>query len=45
MGVLEEEITVKTTVRSVDDGTAHVDTEAWQAGTAIVRRGDADLQV
>jgi acyl dehydratase len=45
MGVLEEEITVKTTVRSVEDGTAHVDTEAWQAGTAIVRRGDADLQV
>jgi acyl dehydratase len=45
MGVLEEEITVKTKVRSVQDGTVHVDTEAWQAGTAIVRRGDADLQV
>jgi acyl dehydratase len=45
MGVLEEEITVKTRVRSVEDGVAHVDTEAWQAGTAIVRRGDADLQV
>ncbi|HMJ35807.1 MAG TPA: MaoC/PaaZ C-terminal domain-containing protein [Baekduia sp.] len=45
MGVLEEEITVKSTVRSVEDGVAHVDTEAWQAGTALVRRGDADLQV
>ncbi|MCW3000935.1 MAG: hypothetical protein JWQ20_233 [Conexibacter sp.] len=45
MGVIEEEITVKTTVRAVQDGTVHVDTEAWQAGTAIVRRGDADLQV
>jgi acyl dehydratase len=45
MGVLEQEITVKTTVRSVQDGIAHVDTAAWQGDTAIVRRGDADLQV
>jgi acyl dehydratase len=45
MGVLEQEITVKTTVRSVQDGVAHVDTEAWQGDTAIVRRGDADLRV
>jgi acyl dehydratase len=45
MGVLEEEITVRSTVRAVADGVAHVDVEAWQAGSAIVRRGDADLQV
>jgi acyl dehydratase len=45
MGQLEEEVTVKSTVRAVDDGIAHVDTEAWQAGAAIVRRGDADLQL
>ena len=44
MGVLEEPITVKSTVRSIEDGIAHVDTEAWQAGTAIVRRSDADLE-
>jgi acyl dehydratase len=45
MGVLEEEIVVTSKVRAVDeDGTVHVDTEAVQAGTAIVRRGDADLQ-
>jgi acyl dehydratase len=45
MGVLEQEIVVTSTVRSVEDGVAHVDTEAIQAGTTIVRRGDAELRV
>jgi acyl dehydratase len=45
MGVLEREIVVTSTVRSVEDGVAHVDTEATQAGTVIVRRGDAELRV
>jgi acyl dehydratase len=45
MGVMEQEIVVTSRVRSVDeDGTVHVDAEAVQAGTAIVRRGDADLR-
>ena len=45
MGVMEQEITVTSKVRAVDeDGTVHVDTEATQAGTAIVRRGDAELR-
>jgi acyl dehydratase len=45
MGMLEEEIVVTSTVRAVDDdGTVHVDCEARQAGTAIVRRGDAELR-
>jgi acyl dehydratase len=45
MGVLEEEIVVTSKVRAVDeDGNVHVDTEATQAGTQIVRRGDADLR-
>ena len=45
MGVMEEEIVVTSKVRTVDsDGTVHVDTEATQAGTAIVRRGDAELR-
>ncbi|MCW2984350.1 MAG: hypothetical protein JWR63_1920 [Conexibacter sp.] len=45
MGVLEEEVVVTSRVRAVDaDGTVHVDTEATQAGTAIVRRGDAELR-
>ena len=45
MGVLEEEIVVTSRVRSIEDGVAHVDTEATQAGTAIVRRGDAEVRV
>jgi acyl dehydratase len=45
MGLLEQELTVTAKVTAVDpDGTVHVSSEAVQAGTAIVRRGDADLQ-
>jgi acyl dehydratase len=43
MGVLEQELTVTGTVREVVDGVAIVDTEAEQAGTKIVRRGEAEL--
>jgi acyl dehydratase len=45
MGVLEQEIVVTSKVRSVEGGVVHVDTEATQAGTTIVRRGDAELRV
>jgi acyl dehydratase len=45
MGVLEEEVVVTSRVRSVQDGVAHIDTEATQAGTKIVRRGEADVSV
>ena len=45
MGLLEEEITVRSTVRDVADGIAHVDTEAWQRDAAIIRRGEADIQL
>jgi acyl dehydratase len=45
MGVLEQEIVVTSKVRSVQDGIVHIDTEATQAGTTIVRRGDAELRV
>jgi acyl dehydratase len=45
MGVLEEEIVVSAKVSTVgEDGTVHVDSQAVQAGTTIVRRGDADLR-
>ena len=45
MGVMEQEVVVTSEVRSVDeDGTVHIATEAVQAGTAIVRRGDAELR-
>ena len=46
MGMLEEEIVVTSKVRAVDeDGAVRVDCEARQAGTAIVRRGDAELRL
>ncbi len=45
MGMLEQEIVVTSKVRSVQDGIVHIDTEATQAGTTIVRRGDAELRV
>jgi acyl dehydratase len=45
MGVPEEEIVVSAKVSKVDaDGTVHVDSQAVQAGNAIVRRGDAELR-
>jgi acyl dehydratase len=46
MGVLEQEIVVTSKVRAINaDGIVCVDTEATQAGTTIVRRGDAELRV
>lgn len=45
MGMLEQELTVTAKVTAVDDdGTIHVSSQATQNDTAIVRRGDADLQ-
>jgi acyl dehydratase len=43
MGRMEEEITVKGTVRESDDGTVVVDSEAEQGGQRIIRRGVARL--
>jgi acyl dehydratase len=44
MGVMEQEITVTGTVRSVDaDGRAVVDSEATQAGKRIIRNGVAEI--
>ena len=45
MGVMEQEIVVTSKVSSVEDGVAHVDCEATQAGTRIVRRGSADVRI
>jgi hypothetical protein len=36
---------VTSRVRAVQDGVAHIDCEATQAGTQIVRRGDADVRI
>src|SRR4051812_37235416 len=45
MGMLEEEVVVTSKVREVADGVATVDTEARQGDRAIVRRGEAELQL
>jgi acyl dehydratase len=45
MGVLEQEVVVSSTVRSVEDGIAVVDAEAKQGETRIVRNGEAEIAV
>jgi acyl dehydratase len=45
MGMPETEITVTGTVRSVQDGVAHVDAVAEQGGKAIIRNAEADLRL
>jgi acyl dehydratase len=45
MGVPEQEVLVKGTVREVRDGRAIVDTVAEQAGNQIVRNAEAELEI
>ena len=45
MGVPEQEIAVTSRVREVVDGVAHVEAEARQGDTRIVRRGEAEVQL
>lgn len=45
MGLPEQEIAVRSTVRDVADGIATVDTVAEQGGNAIVRNAVAELDV
>ena len=45
MGRLEEEIVVTSKVADVADGVARVETEARQGDAALVRRGEAELQL
>ncbi len=45
MGVLEQDVVVTSTVRSVADGVAIVDAEARQGETRIVRNGEAEIAV
>jgi acyl dehydratase len=44
MGLPETEITVKSSVRSVEDGVATVDTVAEQAGNQIIRNAVAEVE-
>ena len=43
MGLPEQEIVVRSTVREERDGVAFVDTEAEQAGKAIIRNAEAEI--
>jgi acyl dehydratase len=45
MGVPEQEIVVRGTVREAGDGHAVVDTEAAQGDTGIVRNAEAELEL
>jgi acyl dehydratase len=45
MGQLEQEIAVTGSVREVRDGVAVVELEADQAGSKIIRNGEAELEV
>ena len=45
MGVPEEEIVVTGTVRERSDGRALIETEAFQAGTGIVRNAEAEIEL
>jgi acyl dehydratase len=45
MGVMEQEITVSGTVRSVDGDRAAVDSEATQNGKRLIRKGQAVVRV
>lgn len=45
MGLLEQEVTVRSTVKSVEDGVATVAAEARQGDTRIIRNALAEIDV
>ncbi len=45
MGLPEQEVVVRGTVREVDDGRAVVETVAEQGGNQIVRNAEAELTI
>jgi acyl dehydratase len=45
LGMLEQEITVRGTVRSIESGRALVDSEAEQGGKRIIRNGEAEIRL
>jgi len=45
LGMLEQEIVVRGTVRSVEQGRAVVESEAEQDGKRIIRNGEADVRL
>jgi acyl dehydratase len=45
LGMLEQEVTVHGTVRSIENGRALVDSEAEQGGKRIIRNGEAEIRL
>jgi acyl dehydratase len=45
MGLPEQELVVRSTVRAVDDGVARIDTAAEQAGKQIIRNAEAEVEI
>jgi acyl dehydratase len=45
MGLPEQELVVRSTVRAVDDGVARIDTLAEQAGKKIIRNAEAEVEI
>ena len=45
MGLPEQELVVRSTVRDVSDGVAHIDTVAEQAGKKIIRNAEAEVRI
>ena len=45
MGLPEQELVVRSTVRAVDDGVARIDTVAEQSGKQIIRNAEAEVEI
>jgi len=45
MGLPEQELVVRSTVRAVDDGVARIDTSAEQWGKKIIRNAEAEVEI
>ena len=45
MGLPEQELVVRSTVRAVDDGVARIDTVAEQSGKKIIRNAEAEVEI
>ena len=45
MGLPEQELVVRSTVRAVDDGVARIEAVAEQAGKQIIRNAEAEVEI
>jgi len=45
MGLPEQELVVRSTVRAVEDGVARIDTSAEQSGKKVIRNAEAEVEI